>query len=177
MSALIQLAMTFGMLSVLAVGGGTAVLPEMQTVLAQRFHIDHTAFVHIYSLGQLAPGPNMMMVLVFGFQIAGLLGAGVVLLAFFIPSSVLCLAVGRLWNKIGERPWRRAVQSALEPIAIGLMCSGVYAVAKAAFVGPLTIGLGVVVFVVLLRSKVNPVYLILGAGAMGALIMHFTGVR
>ena len=104
MSALIQLAMTFGMLSVLAVGGGTAVLPEMQTILAQRFDIDHTAFVHIYSLGQLAPGPNMMMVLVFGFQIAGLLGAGVVLLAFFIPSSVLCLAVGRLWNKIGERP-------------------------------------------------------------------------
>jgi chromate transporter len=119
----------------------------------------------------------MMMVLVFGFQIAGLLGAGVVLLAFFIPSSVLCLAVGRLWNKIGERPWRRAVQSALEPIAIGLMCSGVYAVAKAAFVGPLTIGLGVVVFGVLLRSKVNPVYLILGAGAIGALIMHLSGVR
>jgi len=177
MSALIQLAMTFGMLSVLAVGGGTAVLPEMQTILAQRFNIDHTAFVHIYSLGQLAPGPNMMMVLVFGYEIAGLLGAGVVLLSFFLPSSVLCLAVGRLWNKIGERPWRRAVQRALEPIAIGLMCSGVYAVAKAAFVGPLTIGLGVLTFVVLLKSRINPVYLILGAGVVGAVIMQLTGMR
>lgn len=177
MSALIQLAMTFGMLSVLAVGGGTAVLPEMQSILALRFDIDHTDFVHIYSLGQLAPGPNMMMVLVFGFEIAGLLGACVVLLSFFLPSSILCLAVGRIWNKIGERPWRRAVQNALEPIAIGLMCSGVYAVAKAAFVGPLTIGLGVVVFGVLLRSRVNPVYLILGAGVAGALIMHLTGTR
>ncbi len=177
MSALIQLAMTFGMLSVLAVGGGTAVLPEMQTILAQRFDIDHTAFVHIYSLGQLAPGPNMMMVLVFGFQLAGLLGAAVVLVSFFLPSSILCLAVGRLWNKIGERPWRRAVQSALEPIAIGLMCSGVYAVAKAALVGPLTIGLALLTFVVLLKSRINPVYLILGAGVIGAIIMHLTGLR
>jgi chromate transporter len=49
MSILFQLALTFGMLSILAVGGGTAVLPEMQTVLAEQFSIDHTAFVHIYS--------------------------------------------------------------------------------------------------------------------------------
>jgi len=177
MSALLQLATTFGMLSVLAVGGGTAVLPEMQTILAQRFGIDHTAFVQIYSLGQLAPGPNMTMVLVFGFQIAGLLGAAVVFFSFLIPSSILCLAVGRLWNKIGERPWRRSAQSALEPISIGLMCSGVYAVAKAAIVGPLTIVLALVVFGLILRTRINPVYLILGAGAIGALLMHLTGIR
>ena len=73
MIALTHLALTFGMLSLLAVGGGTAVLPEMQTVLAHQFNIDHTTFVHIYSIGQLAPGPNMMMVLVFGFQLVRLL--------------------------------------------------------------------------------------------------------
>lgn len=177
MTALIHLVLTFGMLSVLAVGGGTAVLPEMQSILAQQFNIDHTSFVQIYSLGQLAPGPNMMMVLVFGFQIAGMLGAGAVLLAFFLPSSILCLAVGRLWNRIGERPWRRAVQNALEPIAIGLMCSGVYAVAKAALVGPLTIALALFTFVVLLKTRINPVYVILGTGAFGALLMHFTGLH
>lgn len=177
MIALIQLAMTFGMLSVLAVGGGMAVLPEMQTVLAHRFDIDHTTFVHTYSLGQLAPGPNMMMVLIFGFQIAGLLGAAVVLIAFFLPSSILCLAVGRAWNKIGERPWRRAVQNALEPISIGLMCSGVYSVAKAAFVGPVTIALGCFTFVVLIKSRVNPVYVILGAGFLGAAFMQVTGIK
>ncbi|MEY3671891.1 MAG: hypothetical protein RI904_1548 [Pseudomonadota bacterium] len=33
MSVLIHLCLTFGMLSLLAVGGGTAVIPEMQTVL------------------------------------------------------------------------------------------------------------------------------------------------
>jgi chromate transporter len=65
----------------------------------------------------------------------------------------------------------------LEPIAIGLMCSGVYAVAKAAIVGPLSIALAVVVFGLLLRTRINPVYLILGAGAVGALLMHLTGMQ
>jgi chromate transporter len=57
------------------------------------------------------------------------------------------------------------------------MCSGVYAVAKAALVGPLTIGLALVVFGLLLRTRINPVYLILGAGAIGAMLMHLTGMR
>jgi chromate transporter len=131
MSALIHLALSFALLSILAVGGGTAVLPEMQTVLAHQFGINHTQFVHIYSIGQLAPGPNMLMVLVIGYQIAGLIGAGVVLLSFFLPSSLLCFYVGRMWNRFGENPWRRSIQNALEPISIGLMASGVYAVCSA----------------------------------------------
>jgi len=177
MSILLQLATTFGLLSILAVGGGTAVLPEMQVMLATHFNIDHTSFVHTYSIGQLAPGPNMMMVLVFGFQLAGLVGAGVVLLAFFIPSSVLCLSIGRLWSRIGERPWRRAVQNALEPISIGLMCSGVYAVAKAAVVGPLTLGLAAATFAAILLVRINPVLMILAAGAAGGALMYTFGIR
>ncbi|NDY84414.1 chromate transporter [Orrella sp. NBD-18] len=177
MSALIHLALVFSMLSLLAVGGGTAVLPEMQTVLAQRYSIDHTTFVHIYSIGQLAPGPNMMMVLVFGFQIAGLLGALVVLLSFFIPSSLLCLFVGRLWTRIGEGPMRRAVQNALEPISIGLMCSGVFAVAKSAIAGPVSISLAVITFTIILLTRINPVYIILTTGSLGALLMHIAGLK
>jgi chromate transporter len=173
MSLLIHLALTFALLSILAVGGGTAVLPEMQTLLAQQFSIDHTQFVHIYSIGQLAPGPNMLMVLVIGYQIAGLIGAGVVLLSFFLPSSLLCFYMGRLWNRFGENPWRRSVQNALEPISIGLMCSGVYAVAKASIVSSITLVLALITLYLILRTKINPVLVILGSGGLGALLMAY----
>jgi len=173
MSLLIHLAWTFALLSILAVGGGTAVLPEMQTILAHQFGIDHTQFVHIYSIGQLAPGPNMLMVLVIGYQIAGLIGAGVVLLSFFLPSSVLCFYVGRLWNRFGESPWRRSIQNALEPISIGLMSSGVYAVAKASIVSSITLALALVTLYLILRTKINPVLVILGSGGFGALLMAY----
>jgi len=173
MSLLIHLAWTFALLSILAVGGGTAVLPEMQTILAHQFGIDHTQFVHIYSIGQLAPGPNMLMVLVIGYQIAGLLGAGVVLLSFFLPSSLMCFYMGRLWNRFGESPWRRSIQNALEPISIGLMSSGVYAVAKASVVSSITMALAVVTLYLILRTKINPVLVILGSGGFGALLMAY----
>jgi chromate transporter len=173
MSLLIHLAWTFALLSVLAVGGGTAVLPEMQTILAHQFGIDHTQFVHIYSIGQLAPGPNMLMVLVIGYQIAGLIGAGVVLLAFFLPSSLMCFYMGRLWNRFGENPWRRSIQNALEPISIGLMSSGVYAVAKASVVSGITLALALVTLYLILRTKINPVLVILGSGGFGALLMAY----
>ena len=173
MSLLIHLAMTFALLSVLAVGGGTAVLPEMQTILAHQFGIDHTQFVHIYSIGQLAPGPNMLMVLVIGYQIAGLIGAGVVLLSFFLPSSLMCFYMGRLWNRFGENPWRRSIQNALEPISIGLMSSGVYAVAKASVVSGITLALALVTLYLILRTKINPVLVILGSGGFGALLMAY----
>jgi len=173
MSLLIHLAWTFALLSVLAVGGGTAVLPEMQTILAHQFGIDHTQFVHIYSVGQLAPGPNMLMVLVIGYQIAGLIGAGVVLLSFFLPSSLMCFYMGRLWNRFGENPWRRSIQNALEPISIGLMSSGVYAVAKASVVSGISLALALVTLYLILRTKINPVLVILGSGGFGALLMAY----
>jgi chromate transporter len=173
MSLLIHLALSFALLSILAVGGGTAVLPEMQSLLAHQFSIDHTKFVHIYSIGQLAPGPNMLMVLVIGYQLAGLIGAGIVLLSFFLPSSILCFYIGRLWNRFGESPWRRAIQNALEPISLGLMASGVYAVGKASIVSPITLALALITFYLILKTKLNPVFLILGSGGVGALVMYY----
>jgi chromate transporter len=170
---LIHLILTFGLLSLLAVGGGTAVLPEMQTILAHQFGIDHTQFVHIYSIGQLAPGPNMLMVLIIGYQIAGMLGACAVLFSFFLPSSLLCLYVGRLWNRLGESPWRRSVQNALEPISIGLMASGVYAVGKASIVSPTTAALAVISLYLILKTKINPVLVILGGGGVSVLLTQF----
>lgn len=169
---LVKLALTFAMLSILAVGGGTAVLHEMQDVLLAQFGISPAEFVKTYGIGQLAPGPNMTMVVLLGVQIASVLGAVVAGVAFFLPSSALCLCVGRIWNRVGETPWRRAVQNAFEPISIGLMCSGVYAVGKAALLGPVTIGLAMLSCFLILRTKFNPMVVILGLGTAGGLLFY-----
>jgi chromate transporter len=177
MLSLVHLVLTFSMLSLLAVGGGTAVLHEMQEVLQSSYQITPDMFVHVYSVGQLAPGPNMTMVIVFGYHIAGALGATLVGLSFFLPSSFLCFLIGRVWNRIGDTAWRRAIQNALEPISIGLMCSGVYAVGKAALTGPVTIVLAVMALVIILFSRVNPVYVILGLGSGGAALNYWLSLH
>ena len=169
MTLWLQLASVFSMLSLLAVGGGSAVLPEMQSMLHHHFNFSATEFVHAYSVGQLAPGPNMLSVLIMGDMIDGLMGALIVALAFFIPSSILCLYAGRLWVRIGDTPWRRSMQQALEPISIGLMCSGVYTISKEALINWQSCAVALMVGLLLIKTKINPVILILGAGGVGLL--------
>jgi chromate transporter len=79
--------------------------------------------------------------------------------------------IGRVWNKAGESPWRRAIQDGLAPIAIGLMLSGVYALATTATTTVLTIALALVVVLLMLRTKLNPVILILACGIFGGFLL------
>jgi chromate transporter len=169
---LLKLAITFLLMSVFAVGGGTALLSEMQHVLFTQYGITPEEFTRIYSVGQIAPGPNMTMVLILGMQIAGALGALIVGIAFFVPSGLLCFWVGRLWTRIGETPWRRAVQSAFEPISVGLMCSGVYALGKTALHGPAAIGLAIASLGLVLLTRIKPVIIILALAAAGVGMFH-----
>ncbi|MBX3025764.1 chromate transporter [bacterium] len=168
MNTLAQLAAAFGILSLLAVGGGAAVLPEMkETVVGQYHWLTADQFVHIYSLGQIAPGPNMLMVQIIGERIAGGAGALVALLAFFLPASVLTFATGHLWDRLEGWPWRESIQRGLAPISIGLMLAGTITIAKIAVTDPRTIALALAVTGILLWRKVNPAYLILASAALG----------
>lgn len=168
MSTLLQLAAAFGLLSLLAVGGGAAVLPEMKaTVVGEQHWLTDGQFVHIYSLGQLAPGPNMLMVQIIGERVAGVPGALVALLAFFAPASVLTYATGKLWDRLEGWPWRASIQRGLAPIAIGLMLAGTITIARIAVTDPRTIALALAVGGVLLWRKVNPAWLILASAALG----------
>lgn len=173
MSQLLSLLGVFGLLSILAVGGGTAILPEMKHLTVTRLGwVTADQFVEIYSLGQMAPGPNMLMVSVIGYRVAGYLGALAALVGFFLPACLLTLGASRLWVHFAGSPWREAVQRGLAPVAIGLMAAGVIAIAKVATRDAATIALAAVVTVILLWRHVNPALLILAAGVLGLLVLR-----
>lgn len=168
MNTLAQLAAAFGLLSILAVGGGAAVLPEMKaTVVGEHQWMSSDQFVDVYSLGQLAPGPNMLMVQLIGNRVAGPAGALVALLAFFAPASILTYATGRLWDRLADWPWRDAIQRGLAPISIGLMLAGTITIARIAVTDPRTVAMAGAVTAVLLLRRVNPAWLILACAGLG----------
>ena len=69
---LVRLAGTFAMLSMLAVGGGTAVLPQMKHTTVAEYHwLTPEEFNNYYGIGQFVPGPNMLMVALIGKHVAG----------------------------------------------------------------------------------------------------------
>jgi len=111
MNQLPALARVFAYLSLLTVGGGMAAFPEMK-ILTVDVHqwLTSAQLVHLYSVGQLAPGPNMMMIVPIGDWTGGPLGALLVLVAFFGPTALLTFVVGRWWARLETWPWRGSIQ-------------------------------------------------------------------
>lgn len=172
LNKLLTMFWAFGLMSLLAVGGGTAILPEMQYRTVTQFHwVTNQQFRDIYGLGQVVPGPNMLMVLVIGYRLAGFIGALVVGSAFFVPDCLLTLYVNRWWNRLRDSPWRTAVQRGLAPVAIGLMLSGTFSMARLAVTGVVTGAMAAVVFAILSWRHVNPAILVLSGGLIGLLLL------
>jgi chromate transporter len=164
------LARVFAYLSLLTVGGGMAAFPEMKTLTVDVHNwLTFPQLIHLYSVGQMAPGPNMMMIVPIGLWTGGVLGAIVVVLAFFGPTAVLTFIVGRLWNKLEKWPWRQSIQQGLAPVSIGLLLAGCFTMAKGAIFGLETATIAVVVLLLLLNYKINPALLILAGAVIGVL--------
>ncbi len=181
MTKIVGLVNVFALLSLLAVGGGTAVLPQMKHDTADLHHwVTDDQFAQIYSLGQLAPGPNMTCVILVGYEVSGWAGAVAVLFAFFFPSSFLCYIVSGVWDSARGSPWRDAVQKGMAPIVIGLMLAGVYAVGKTAGFNmakgwefnSVTLAIGAATVAVLTFTRINPALTILAGGVAGYFLLH-----
>jgi chromate transporter len=170
MSELPALVRVFAYLSLLTVGGGMAAFPEMKTLTVDVHEwLTFPQLVHLYSVGQLAPGPNMMMIVPIGDWAGGPLGSILVLIAFFGPTALLTFAVGRCWIKLETWPWRTSIQQGLAPVSIGLLLAGCFTMAKGAIFGLETAAIAAGVLLILLQTKFNPALLVLGAAVVGVL--------
>jgi chromate transporter len=180
MNELGTLVKVFAYLSILTVGGGMAAFPEMEH-LAVNVHnwMTSSQLVHMYSVGQLAPGPNMMMIVSIGdwavweasgSMALGIIGGLVVVIAFFGPTALLALVVGRAWNKLEKWPWRLSIQQGLAPVSVGLLLAGTLSMARTAVTGWTTGGIALAVLLTMLWRKVNPALLVLGGAIAGFVV-------
>ena len=78
-------------------------------------------FSALFALAQAAPGPNMMIVTLVGWHVAGWAGMLVTSIAKFGPSSIVTILAMHAWNRFKDRPWRRIAQKGLVPVTAGLV--------------------------------------------------------
>lgn len=166
---LVRLALLFLPMSLLAFGGANTILPELQRqVVDQNGFMDAHTFASLFALAQVAPGPNMMVISLIGWNVAGVYGAVLSMVCVAGPSSVLTYFVARVWERFRDAPWRKAVQRGLMPVTGGLLISSAVLLIRST---ALDWSLGVltaVVTVVLLRTKMNPLVVLGGAAVLGA---------
>lgn len=167
---LVALALIFGQLSLLAIGGPVAILPEMQRqVVDVQNWMTTSQFVAMFAMAQASPGPNMMVVTLIGWHVGGWAGAAVATLCVFGPSSLLAAMVFRAWDRFRTRPWRRVLQGALAPLTVGLSVSGAALVTQATAKGWLLAVIVAAAAAAMTHARLPPV-VVLAAGGIVALL-------
>lgn len=154
---LTQLALLFGGLSLIAVGGANAIVPEVhrQTVEMLAWMNDAT-FARLFAIAQTAPGPNVMLASIIGWHVAGLSGLLVATVAILLPSSLLAFAASRGLRRYAERSSVKIVTVALVPIALGLMLASGTVAAQAADAGLLGLAITATTLLATYYTKLNP---------------------
>jgi chromate transporter len=169
-SPLDDLALTFLSISLVAIGGISAVMPEVyRQVVDVHGWMSAAELANLYALGQAAPGPNGMVVGLVGWRVAGLAGFATALLAANVPTALLAFAMARLRRRLGAESWLGTAQAGLVPIALGLFLANGLRTAQAANETWLALGVTVLTTLVVWRTKLNPLWL-LGAGALLGLL-------
>lgn len=152
-------------LSLLSVGGGQAVIPEIhRQAVAVHGWISEATFVADFDISKMAPGPTSLLVTLIGWQVSGLWAAALATIAIFLPSSLLVFGLARIWARHRGAPWQKAVEQGLAPVAAGLILAGSLTLFRAATGGPLAWAIALASTAAIMLTEVNPLLLI-GAGA------------
>lgn len=170
MSPLVTIALRFMVLSLVAVGGVQSILPEVHRVTVDVHHwVTDAEFTQMFVIARAAPGPNMLLVTLIGWHVAGLPGAVVATAAVCVPSCTLSYFVARVWQRFRGAPWRRVVEAGLAPITVGLVLATGWLVMRGAPGGWVALTITAVTTVLVLLTRINPVWLFAAAGLLGLL--------
>ncbi|MCU4578098.1 chromate transporter [Acinetobacter courvalinii] len=165
---LVTLAVVFTQLSLLAFGGGNAILPEMQhQVVTVHQWMSAEQFSSLFAMAQAAPGPNMMIVPLVGWHVAGPAGLLITSLAKFGPSSIITIYALKFWERFKANPLRARFEKALKPITVGLVLVSAWMIADASAQNLLLVIIVVVTAVLGMFKKIHPLWVMAAGAGLG----------
>jgi chromate transporter len=167
-ATLLALAGYFSLMSLFAIGGANSAVPEMYRVAVEiEKWLTDRQFADIFALAQLTPGPNVIIVSLIGYKVAGVIGGVVATLAMCGPTCIFAFYVGGVWERFKQARWRAVIQAGLLPISIGLIFASAYVVSSATAQNwvavAVTLGTALVTYI----TRLNPLWIFAAAALLG----------
>jgi chromate transporter len=151
-------------------GSGYVLLAFLQRDLVERTHwLTSQQLLDAVAIGQLTPGPVFTTATFIGYLIAGNAGAIAGTIGIFLPAFVFVAIVNPWATKLRSSPWTSGFLDGVNAASLGLMAVVTYTLTREALVDWLTVGVALVSAIVVLRFKINSVWLVLAGGAIGFL--------
>ena len=165
---LISLLVYFVTLSLFAIGGANAALPDMHRFVVDVMHwMSDKQFADSVGIAQMVPGPNVIIVALIGFHVAGFAGAATATVAMCGPTCVLAFGLSRAWDRFKDARWRIAAQAGLIPVSLGLIGASAFVVARVADNNVYAVALTAVTAVAGFATRINPLWIFAAGGVLG----------
>jgi chromate transporter len=165
-----RVASLFAAIGAFTFGGGLSMIALMEEHVVDRLHwLTAREFVDGLALGQLTPGPILMLAAYVGYKTLGLGGALVAAAASFLPSFVLMLALLPVFDRVRNLAWARAVIQGVVPGVIGVMAVALARMAPQAAPDPPAMAALVVTAAVLVVWRLAPLKAMAGGAVFGIL--------
>ena len=164
-------------LSLFSLGGGNTLLNEYHHMAVDQYcWLTSRQFADIYAIAEAAPGPSSMIVGLLGMGAAvkegplwGVLSGLMAELAILLRSTLLMVAAALSWNRLRHSPWRLAFERGLGPITLGILFAVGLKILRISDHDTPAYAVSLVVCVLMLRTKISPLWFMAVAGLMGAL--------
>jgi chromate transporter len=171
-----EVASVFFKLGLFAFGGPAAHIAMMEAeIVEKRKWMTKQHFLDLVGATNLIPGPNSTeMTMHCGHERAGFWGLFVAGLSFIIPAITLTGLLAYFYVTYGELPNVVPFIMGIKPVVLAIIALAIYKLGKKALKNWQLGLLGMAVFV-LSFFGINEVYLLLGAGIVGAFIFYGAG--
>ena len=162
------LLLTFGWMSLFAVGGANSAVPEMHRIAVDVQHwMTDKQFADVFAISQLSPGPNVLIVTLIGYSVAGIAGALAATLAMCGPTAILAYYVSRLLQRSSHSRWPAIIQAALVPLSIGLMAASCLILARTSDQSSIAVLITVAAAALAFATRLNPIWMLAAGGILG----------
>jgi len=162
---LLALSSIFLRMGTVTFGGGFVMVPLIEAEVVRTNHwLTRQEFADATALGQLTPGPILITATFIGYRVAGTLGALVATIAVFLPAFLMTIAAGSSLRRFRANRQVQAFLRGVTPAVVGLLIAAAWSIGRAGIHTWLGLAIAVGAAIVLLRTRVNPFWVILGAG-------------
>lgn len=180
----LELLWSFFQIGLFSIGGGYAAMPLIQhQVVDLHPWLTMTQFADIMTIAEMTPGPIAINSATFvGIQIAGIPGAVVATIGCVLPSCVIVMTLAYVYYRFRGLTMVQGVLAGLRPAVVAMIASAGISLIILSFYGQRTLPtdlsdvnyISVLIFgagfLILRKWKVNPIYVMAGAGAAGVLL-------
>jgi chromate transporter len=153
----------------LSFGGGLTMIAFIQDQVVNQYQwLTQREFIDGLALGQLTPGPILMVSAYVGYKLAGLVGAAVATAAIFLPAFILMMSVLPVFERARKLLWLKAAIRGIGPAVIGVLLVSLGRLAPHAVPDPVAALIFALALAAILGWTIGPLRLMLAGALIGA---------